>query len=310
MRSATAICLMGATASRKTDIAVRLANQFPLDIISVDSALVYRGMDIGTAKPDRDILRRVPHKLIDIRDPEQSYSAGEFVHDARQEIEHSLASGRLPLLVGGSMMYFRALTKGIAALPRGDPDIRAEIDAAAAELGWPGLHAELADIDPDAAKRIQPGDSQRIQRALEVYRSSGISLTEWQAQTSVPARPTFLKLALLPASREKLHERIRQRLEYMMKNGFVDEVVQLRKRDGLHGGSTAMRAVGYRQIWSYLEGECGLEEAQRKALYATRQLAKRQMTWLRAEPDLPVFDPLEDGAFTSITAFLQKELDL
>jgi tRNA dimethylallyltransferase len=301
---------MGPTASRKTEIAVELATRFPLDVISVDSALVYRGMDIGTAKPDGDTLRRVPHKLIDIRDPEQSYSAGEFVHDARREIGWSLASGRVPLLVGGTMMYFRALTQGIASLPRGDAKIRARIDESASRLGWAAMHAELATIDPESAGRIQASDSQRIQRALEVFRASGKTLTEWQADTTVPASPRFLKLTLQPGSRVTLHERIRQRLEYMMKKGFVDEVRQLRRREGLDGSCASMRAVGYRQIWSHLEGDYGLDEAQRRALYATRQLAKRQLTWLRAEPGLPVFDSLEETVMSTIISFLKKELDL
>ena len=310
MKTDTAICLMGPTASRKTEFAVQLASVLPVDVISVDSALVYRGMDIGTAKPDKEILRAVPHRLIDIRDPDEAYSAGDFVRDALREIEQSLEAGRLPLLVGGTMMYFRALTQGLAELPQGDAAVRAEIDAVASRVGWPALHAELVDIDPLAAERIQPADSQRIQRALEVYRCSGKTLTEWQSQTKPPEKPRFVKLALLPSSREALHERIRQRLEYMMKNGFVDEVQGLRERRNLSGESASMRAVGYRQIWSYLDGEYGLEEARRKALYATRQLAKRQMTWLRAESDMPVFDPLEVDTFAAITSFLHKELDL
>jgi tRNA dimethylallyltransferase len=301
---------MGPTASRKTEIAVKLAGRFPVDVISVDSALVYRGMDIGTAKPDRDTLRQVPHRLIDIRDPEQAYSAGDFVRDAHEEIDRSLAAGRVPLLVGGTMMYFRALTTGIAALPRRDATLRAEIDAAAARAGWPGLHAELVGIDPQAASRIEPNDSQRIQRALEVYRASGRTLTDWQSGTRAPACPEFLKLALCPASREKLHQRIEQRLEYMMKNGFVDEVRGLRARAGLQRDCASMRAVGYRQIWLHLDGGYDLEEAQRRALYATRQLAKRQMTWLRAEPELPVFDPLEVDVVASIVEHLKLELDL
>lgn len=301
---------MGPTASRKTAIALKLAERLPVDLISVDSALVYRGMDIGTAKPDRDTLSKFPHRLIDIRDPECAYSAGEFVRDARREIGRSLEAGRIPLLVGGTMMYFRALTKGIAALPPGDADIRATIDAAAAEAGWAALHAELAAIDPPASERINPADGQRIQRALEVFRVSGRTLSEWQSLTNVPESPAFLKFALLPGSREVLHDRIGQRLDYMMKNGFVEELEGLRKRPGLRAESVSMRAVGYRQLWSCLDGEYGLEEAQRRALYATRQLAKRQVTWLRAESDLSVFDPLEAGALSSITSFLQKGLDL
>lgn len=310
MRDGLAVCLMGPTASRKSDLAVQLAERLPLDLISVDSALVYRGMDIGTAKPHPDILRRVPHRLIDIRDPEDAYSAGEFVRDARAEIERSLNAGRVPLLVGGTMMYFRALTRGIAALPAADAGVRAAIDKQAARVGWPALHAQLAAVDPLSAVRIEPSDSQRIQRALEVYRVSGRTFSDWQGETQVPDAPQFVRLGLVPASREKLHERIGQRLDYMMNNGFVDELRTLRKRSGLTADSTSMRAVGYRQLWSFLDGEYSLEEAGRRALYATRQLAKRQITWLRSEPDLAVFDPLEVDSLDTITEFLRKELGL
>ncbi|MCI0516583.1 MAG: tRNA (adenosine(37)-N6)-dimethylallyltransferase MiaA [Woeseiaceae bacterium] len=309
MREGIAICLMGPTASRKTDIAVELAGRLPVDLISVDSAMVYRGMDIGTAKPHPDILRQVPQRLIDIRDPEDAYSAGEFVRDARAEIERSLNAGRVPLLVGGTMMYFRALMKGIAALPAADADVRAAIDKQAARVGWPALHAQLAGVDPLSAVRIEPTDSQRIQRALEVYRVSGRTFSDWQAETEVPDSPQFIKLALLPASRGTLHERIGQRLDYMMNSGFVAEVRTLQKRPGLTADSTSMRAVGYRQLWSFLDGEYSLEEAGRRALYATRQLAKRQITWLRSESGLTVFDPLEVDVLATITAFLRKELD-
>lgn len=310
MSRTTAICLMGPTAAGKTDITLRLAEQLPVDVISVDSALVYRGMDIGTAKPDAATLQRVPHRLVDIRDPEDAYSAGQFVRDARAEIEHSLDAGRLPLLVGGTMMYFRALTRGLAELPCGDAALRAEIDADAAQRGWPALHEELARIDPRSAARIAPADSQRIQRAIEVFRSSGRTLSDWQEQTAVPENPVFLKLALVPSRRDVLHERIAQRLDSMMKNGFVDEVRMLRTRKGVTAESASMRAVGYRQIWSFLDGACDLEDAHKRALYATRQLAKRQLTWLRPEPDLAVFDPLEDRISSTITLFIKKELDL
>jgi tRNA dimethylallyltransferase len=310
MQRGLAICLMGPTASRKTEIAVQLASRLPVDVISVDSALVYRGMDIGTAKPHADILRHVPHRLIDIREPENAYSAGDFVRDAREEIERSLEAGRVPMLVGGTMMYFRALTRGIAALPTADAGIRAAIDKLAARVGWPALHAQLAEVDPLSAVRIEPADSQRIQRALEVYRVSGRTFSDWQSRTQLPDSPHFIKLGLLPASRETLHQRIGQRLDYMMNNGFVEEVRKLQKRAGLTADSASMRAVGYRQLWSFLEEEYSLEEAGRRALYATRQLAKRQITWLRSESDLTVFDPLEVDVLTSITSFLHKELDL
>jgi tRNA dimethylallyltransferase len=310
MRQGLAICLMGPTASCKTEIAVQLAGCLPVDVISVDSALVYRGMDIGTAKPGPEILGRVPHRLIDIRDPENAYSAGHFVRDARGEIERSLEAGRVPLLVGGTMMYFRALTRGIAALPAADAGVRAAIEKLAARVGWPALHAQLAEVDPLSAVRIEPGDSQRIQRALEVYRVSGRTLSDWQARTEVPDTPRFIKLGLLPASREILHQRIGQRLDYMMNNGFIDEVRGLQKRAGLTADSASMRAVGYRHLWSFLEGKYAVDEAARRALYATRQLAKRQITWLRSESDLTVFDPLEANVLATITSLLHKELGL
>jgi tRNA dimethylallyltransferase len=310
MQQGFAICLMGPTASRKTDIAVELAGRLPLDVISVDSALVYRGMDVGTAKPGPDLLRRVPHRLIDIRDPEDAYSAGDFVRDARNEIEHSLNAGRVPLLVGGTMMYFRALTRGIAALPPADPAVRAAIDQAAARVGWPAMHAQLAEVDPLSAIRIEPADAQRIQRALEVYRVSGRSMSEWQSQTDAPDTPAFVKLGLLPSARQVLHQRIGQRLDNMMNNGFVEELRRLRGRPGLSADSASMRAVGYRQLWSCLDGDMSPDEAHRRVLYATRQLAKRQITWLRSEPDLNVFDPLEVNVLASIRSLLHKELDL
>ena len=268
---------MGPTASGKTDIAIELCRRLPLDVISVDSALVYRGMDIGTAKPDAATLRATPHRLIDIRDPEDGYSAGEFVRDARQAMRAILESGRTPLLVGGTMMYFRALTAGIADLPPADPGVRAVIDAEAARLGWPALHEELRQVDRDAAKRINPNDSQRIQRALEVYRISGRALSSWQESTVAGTDAggiAFVKLALQMEPRSLLHERI------------------------------ALRLVGYRQFWAHLAGECSFEEARARALAATRQLAKRQITWLRSETGLESFDALDSGAADAISRFL------
>lgn len=305
------ICLMGPTASGKTGVSLALADAFPLELISVDSALVYRGMDIGTAKPDRDTLQRVPHRLVDIRDPEDSYSAGDFVRDARSEIDASLARGRIPLLVGGTMMYFRALTEGLAELPGAYPDIRAAIDAEAKASGWPALHTQLAGVDAVAASRIEPNDSQRIQRALEVYRVSGKPLSEWQADTAVNDKAgAFLKIALLPGSRSVLHERIAHRLEKMMANGFVDEVRTLMARPGLTSRHPSMRAVGYRQLWSCLAGHGSLDDAARKARAATRQLAKRQLTWLRAESrPVAAVDPLEKGALDAISTLIHRHLD-
>ena len=301
---------MGPTASGKTDVAIQLCQRFPLDVISVDSALVYRGMNIGTAKPDPDTLRHTPHRLIDIRNPDEGYSAGDFVRDARAEMDAIFAAGRVPLLVGGTMMYFRALTGGIADLPAADEQIRAAIDADAADLGWPALHERLRDVDPQAAERINPNDSQRIQRALEVFIASGMPLSKWQQQARDEAQNDvrFIKIALQPATRELLHARIEERLNLMLNNGFIEEVKELYQLPGLTAKSPSMRSVGYRQIWEYLDGETTLDEAGRKALFATRQLAKRQITWLRSESDLNSFDPLEVGTVDAISTFLVGRL--
>ena len=305
----TAILLMGPTASGKTDLAISLCKRFPCDVISVDSALVYRGMDIGTAKPDAETLRRTRHRLINIRDPEESYSAGEFVRDAYREMDEIFAAGRIPLLAGGTMMYFRALTEGIAALPSADEDIRRAIDAEAEERGWPALHEDLQQVDPAAAERIKPNDRQRIQRALEVYRSSGTPLSVWQ-RDSAPQRDDirYLKTGLNIEPRSLLHERIAQRLDIMVEGGFIDELRRLRERPGLVADCTAMRSVGYRQFWRYLDGDYSLDEARDRALFATRQLAKRQITWLRSETELFLVDPLEAGVINAISGLLAQSL--
>ncbi len=301
---------MGPTASGKTDLGLQLSRQFPLDIISVDSAQVYRGMDIGTAKPDAATLRRTPHRLIDILEPEQAYSAGSFVHDACREIDAIHAAGRVPLLVGGTMLYFRSLTEGIADLPDADADIRRQIDAEAAETGWPALHEILGRVDPESAARISPNDRQRIQRALEVYRVSGRSLTDWQAAASRrPGGYEFVKIALIDESRPRLHDRINRRFHRMLRAGFLDEVETLMRRPGLERDSTSMRAVGYRQIWAYLEGRDDLDAAISRAQAATRQLAKRQLTWLRAEPSLSRFDPLEAQTPGTISSLVSQKLN-
>lgn len=304
-----AILLMGPTASGKTDLAISLCKRFPCDVISVDSALVYRGMDIGTAKPDADTLERTPHRLIDIRDPEESYSAGEFIRDACREMDSIIAAGRIPLLAGGTMMYFRALTEGIAELPGADDSIREAIDTEAGERGWPAMHAELEAIDPEAANRIKPNDRQRIQRALEVYRSSGTCLSDWQ-RNSAPMRSDidYVKVGLNIEPRSILHERIAKRLDVMVESGFVAEMKALRERPGLKAECPAMRSVGYRQFWKYLDGEYTLEEARDRALFATRQLAKRQITWLRSETEIFLADPLEAGAIDAISTFLARSL--
>lgn len=307
-----AFCLMGPTASGKTEVAISLCKRFPFEVISVDSAQVYRGMDIGTAKPDGATLARVPHRLVDIRDPENAYSAGAFVRDAGDAIADVQARGRVPLLVGGTMMYFRALITGLADLPRGDPEIRAAIDAEAAQIGWPALHARLVAVDPEAAERIERGDSQRIQRALEVWRASGKPLSAWQRQGpggTGPQSTDFVRVALMLPSRKMLHERIDQRLKAMISNGLVEEVASLAERPGLATDAPSMRAVGYRQFLRYIKGEIEYEEACYRALVATRQLAKRQTTWLRSEPALECFDPLEVNVIDSISAFLIKFFD-
>lgn len=305
----TAILLMGPTASGKTDLAISLCKRFPCDVVSVDSALVYRGMEIGTAKPDAVTLSRTPHRLIDIRDPEESYSAGEFVRDAYREMDDIFTAGRIPLLVGGTMMYFRALTEGIAELPAADDAIRRAIDAAAEKHGWPAMHAELERVDPVAAQRIQANDRQRIQRALEVHRISGRPLSDWQ-RDSAPVRNDidYVKVGLSIEPRSVLHERIERRLDHMIENGFLAEMQKLRERTGLVPDSPAMRSVGYRQFWKALDGDYTIEEARDRALFATRQLAKRQITWLRSETNIFLANPLEATAIDAISALLARSL--
>lgn len=281
------VCLMGPTASGKTPLAIDLVQRFPVDIVSVDSAMVYRGMNIGTAKPDADTLKRAPHRLIDILDPSEAYSAGRFRDDALREIAAIHAAGRIPLLVGGTMLYFRALLQGIAGMPTADPVIRAKLEARASVEGWEALHAELAVIDPAAAARIHPNDSQRIQRALEVYLLSGKTITAWQANdTPALAGMRVFSLALAPTERSLLHARIAERFDLMLAEGFMDEVRALMARGDLSPALPSMRSVGYRQAWAHLSGEVGLAEMREQAIAATRQLAKRQLTWLRAWPAL------------------------
>lgn len=304
-----AVLLMGPTASGKTDLAISLCKRFPCDIISVDSALVYRGMDIGTAKPDAETLRRAPHQLIDIRDPEESYSAGDFVRDAREAIKKSAANGRIPLLVGGTMMYFRALTEGIADLPAADKRVRDQINREANDRGWPAMHAELEKVDPDVAARLSPNDSQRIQRALEVFRVSGKPLGEWQRDAIADTGDIeYIKIALQIEPRKILHDRIEQRLDQMIESGFEDEMRALRARPNLSKDCSSMRSVGYRQFWKYLDGDYSKEEARDRALFATRQLAKRQLTWLRSENALFSVDPLEERAIDTISSHLAGKL--
>ena len=306
-----AICLMGPTASGKTGLAIALREEFSMDIISVDSALVYRGMDIGTAKPDLPTLQKAPHALIDLRDPTQSYSAADFRHDALAEMAAVTSKGRIPLLAGGTMLYFKALLNGLAQLPAADAAVRAEIEAEAAQLGWAQMHRRLADKDPLAAERIHHNDPQRIQRALEVIAITGRKMSELhQEQKEVEPDYRFLKIVVCPESRAELHRRIEVRFLEMVENGFLDEMNNLRARGDLDPFMPSMRCVGYRQAWSYLEGEISYQEMVQKALAATRQLAKRQLTWLRQESDTLWYDldsrSAEESVFKEVRDFLEN----
>jgi tRNA dimethylallyltransferase len=301
-----AVLLMGPTGAGKTDAAVALAARLPLGIVSVDSAMVYRGMDIGTAKPPRELLARAPHHLIDLIDPAESYSAARFVADATRAMQEIAARGRSPLLVGGTMLYFRALQSGLARLPAADPRIRRELDARAAREGWPALHAELARLDPAAAARIRPGDRQRIQRALEVIAITGGPISAQQREDLRKASAsTDLRLVLAPADREAHAARLARRFEDMMKSGLLEELRALHARGDLHAGMPAMRLIGYRQLWAHLEGQCTLDEAVQQAIVATRQYARRQLTWLRAEPGALWFDADDPAVVTRLVARLE-----
>ena len=278
---------MGPTASGKTTLAVELVKRYPMEIISVDSALVYRGMDIGTAKPDADVLAVAPHRLIDIRDPSEPYSAAEFRQDALLAMAEITARGRIPLLVGGTFLYFRALQSGLSEMPAADSAIRARLEAAAKRDGWAALHARLAVVDPVSAARIHATDPQRIQRALEVYELSGQPMSAFHAQQRPADLPyRLLQLALIPKDRASLHERIEARFRQMLAEGLLEEVRKLFDRGDLSAELPAMRAVGYRQVWRYLCGELEYEAMVERAIVATRQYAKRQLTWLRGEPGL------------------------
>jgi tRNA dimethylallyltransferase len=299
-----AVLLMGPTGAGKSALAVSLARRLPLEIVSVDSALVYRGMDIGTAKPEAAIRREVPHHLIDIRDPALTYSAGDFVLDAAAVMQDIWRRGRQPLFVGGTMLYFHALSHGIAALPEADLGVRAQIDAMAVAAGWSEVHRELARVDPEAAARIHANDPQRIQRALEVYRVTGQPISRLQrTRVSVLSDVHVLEFALAPLDRNSLHAHLRTRFDGMLAAGFLDEVRRLRERADLHAEHPSMRAVGYRQLWRYLAGGCTLEVACDQAVVATRQLAKRQLTWLRARSGAAWFDAAHpDVASTMVRA--------
>ena len=303
------ICIMGPTASGKTQVSLKLAANSPLEIISVDSAQVYRHMDIGTAKPGIAVLKKTPHWLINILNPEEIYSAGSFVSDAQRIINKIHLKGKIPMLVGGTMLYFRSLINGISNLPDANSKVRNQINREAQEKGWPKLHDILHDIDPETAEQINPNDRQRIQRALEIFRLSGKTPSSLK-NINVVRKPeyNYIKLALIPYSREKLYDRINNRFIEMLNHGFVKEVKFLLDREGLSINSVSMQAVGYRQIWSHLDGDISLEEATFKTQSSTRQLAKRQLTWLRNEPGLSSFDSLKEDVFDTIFSHMKNKL--
>jgi len=292
---------MGPTASGKTALAFAMADRFPVELISVDSAQVFKDMDLGTAKPDAETLARYPHHLIDLIPPEESYSAALFCRDALAVMADITARGKVPLLVGGTMLYFKALMDGLADLPQADPALRAELEAQAAEQGWPALHAELARLDPETAARLAPNDSQRIQRALEVVRLSGQTMSAlYGAQKRQPLPYRVLSMGLAPTDRGWLHERIAQRFELMLASGLVEEVRALRQKYRLHADLPSMRSVGYRQVWELLEGRMRSDELRDRGVFATRQFAKRQLTWFNTLSDATLFDCIAPETQTHI----------
>ena len=306
-----AIFLMGPTASGKTGIAVELVQRLPLEIISVDSALVYRHMNIGTAKPDAATLAIAPHHLIDIIDPTERYSAAQFRHDALRLMADISARGKIPLLVGGTMLYFKALREGLSGLPQADTEVRAELDARAAEIGWPAMHVELARVDPATAARLKPTDPQRIQRALEVYELTGEPMSLLMAREAPEPLPyRSLPIGLMPSDRAVLHQRIADRFDAMLAQGLIEEVKWLRAHYELNPLMPSMRCVGYRQTWQYLEGEFDYDALRDKGLAATRQLAKRQMTWLRGMGDAVVMDCLDERLTARVGEAVKGFLDL
>lgn len=300
----TIVCLMGPTASGKTQLAIELLNYFPFEIISVDSALVYTGMDIGTAKPDAATLTLAPHRLIDIRDPADAYSAAQFKEDALREIQAIFANHKIPLLVGGTMLYFRALQQGLSDMPSANPELREQLRLEGIKQGWSAMHARLATIDPEASSRIHPHDTQRIQRALEVYLVSGKTLSAWQKETATHHTFDVINLGLMPEDRSILHERIALRFKKMLDDGLVDEVKKLYMRGDLTLQTPAIRSVGYRQVWEYLENRYSYDEMCEKGIIATRQLAKRQMTWLRSWPDVKLFDSEDKQLLNAVVTYL------
>jgi tRNA dimethylallyltransferase len=301
---------MGPTASGKTAVAAMLARHLPCEIISVDSAQIYKGMDIGTAKPDAELLAAVPHHLIDIIEPHETYSAARFRDDALALMREITERDRMPLLVGGTMMYFQALTEGLNDLPEADPVVRLMIDTMAEEQGWPGVHANLRRVDPETAARLDPNDSQRVQRALEIYFLTNKPMSELLKKPKYVYFPyTPIKVALIPGDREALHRRIAERFDSMLELGLTDELKKLREEYGLDTGMPSMRAVGYRQTWEYLEGRIGLAALREQGVAATRQLAKRQLTWLRGMTDVTEFDCLSSDVPGMVLEYLRRELE-
>jgi tRNA dimethylallyltransferase len=301
---------MGPTASGKTAVALRLARELPCEIISVDSAQIYKGMDIGTAKPEASLLQKAPHHLIDIIEPHERYSAARFRDDALALMREITERDRIPLLVGGTMLYFQALVEGLNELPEADPMIRLMIDTMAGEQGWPALHARLARVDPETAARLEPNDAQRIQRALEIYYVTNKPVSELLKKPKYVYFPyTPLKLSLVPADREALHERIARRFEGMLDAGLVAELKGLREEYALEPGMPSMRCVGYRQAWEHLEGRIGAEALREQGIAATRQLAKRQLTWLRAMEGVTEFDCLPDDVADRVLEYIRRELE-
>lgn len=296
------LCLAGATASGKSAASLALAARWPIEIIVMDSATIYRGMDIGTAKPSAAEQQIAPHHLLDIRDPAESYSAAEFRSDALALIEQIRARGRMPLICGGTMMYYKVLREGISDLPEADPAIRAQIDEEARQRGWPALHTELAGYDPVTANRLAPNDSQRLQRAIEIYRVSGVPMSSWlaRARPDTTSAYQYVTISLEPSDRLALHARIARRYEAMLAMGLLEEVGRLHARGDLHVGLPSVRCVGYRQLWDHLEGKVGLSTAVEQAIAATRQLAKRQLTWLRSQPERYIVDCLADDASAQV----------
>ena len=305
---------MGPTASGKTDLAIYLTEHFPVDIISVDSAMVYRGLNIGSAKPSDEELQKAPHRLIDVVDPLEVYSAARFRKDALKEMAEITRAGRIPLLVGGTMLYFRALLQGLSELPESDEAIRQMLEQQAKESGWDKMHQRLAEVDAEAAARIHPNDPQRISRALEVYEMTGKPMSQLQKEKKAEPLPyQVLKLALIPSDRALLHQRIEKRFTQMLEQGFIEEVKTLRNRGDLHQDLPAVRAVGYRQVWDYLDGIIDYTEMQERGVIATRQLAKRQLTWLRSEKDLTIYDlsryseqHIQENALKTVQTYLSS----